>query len=260
MRPLATVDKVTFRNMLRGFSSKEIFIPDRRALVKHLEEWFDCHKSKMIEIIKQLEFVCTTADIWSSFNKSFMGMTLHYIDDESLKRVSKLLALRRFTGKHMYVTVANSINTIHKDYELDAKKITDTVTDSASNFDKAFRIFGIEVGDAKDDQKQAQSDEEIEEVNFVNLDDILTQSLRNVDEEEDEMQLPRHLKCAAHSLSLVATTDVKKAEDSPRLKQIYRSTFTKIQAFWNKLSRSTVASDKCIEICGCKFPVPNKTR
>jgi len=38
------------------------------------------------------------------------------------------------------------------------------------------------------------------------------------------------------------------------------SSFQKLQSFWNLLSRSTVASDKVFEICGCKFQVPIITR
>lgn len=41
---------------------------------------------------------------------------------------------------------------------------------------------------------------------------------------------------------------------------ISESTFKKLYNFWNLISRSTVASDKVFEMCGCKFPVPVITR
>lgn len=67
------------------------------------------------------------------------------------------------------------------------------------------------------------------------------------------------MTCCAHTLNLIATTDISKILDKNYIK-ISRSTFSKLSTFWNLLSRSTVASDKVYELCGCKFPVPILTR
>lgn len=62
-----------------------------------------------------------------------------------------------------------------------------------------------------------------------------------------------------HTLSLIATTDVNKISDL-LYKKVHKSVFKKLYAFWNLISRSSVASDKMYEICNCKFPVPIITR
>jgi len=36
--------------------------------------------------------------------------------------------------------------------------------------------------------------------------------------------------------------------------------FEKLYSFWNLVSRSSVASDKIVDTCNCKFPVPIITR
>jgi len=76
---------------------------------------------------------------------------------------------------------------------------------------------------------------------------------------EDDITLPNHLTCSAHTLSLIATTDVAKIKDKS-FNNISKAIFEKLNLFWNLLSRSSVASDKVYEICHCKFPVPIITR
>lgn len=61
------------------------------------------------------------------------------------------------------------------------------------------------------------------------------------------------------TLNYIATSDVAKISDSAYNK-ISKSVFVKLNAFWNILSRSSVASDKIYEICNSKFPVPIITR
>jgi len=72
---------------------------------------------------------------------------------------------------------------------------------------------------------------------------------------EDDITLPNHLTCSAHTLSLIATSDVAKIGDI-LYSNISKSVFAKLNLFWNLLSRSSVASDKVYDICNCKLPVP----
>lgn len=48
------------------------------------------------EMSKQ-NYFCTTADIWSCKNRSFLGVTVHWIDD-NLERRSAALSCSRFKG------------------------------------------------------------------------------------------------------------------------------------------------------------------
>lgn len=71
--------------------------------------------------------------------------------------------------------------------------------------------------------------------------------------------LPEHMTCTAHTLNLIATADTSKIFDISYNK-ISKASFKKLNSFWNLLSRSSVASDKVFDVCGCKFPVPIVTR
>ena len=62
-----------------------------------------------------------------------------------------------------------------------------------------------------------------------------------VDVDEDGtvgIVLPSHMRCAAHTLNLVATTDADKApKNCSTYKVLYRSAFAKAHTLWNKQSR-----------------------
>jgi len=62
------------------------------------------------------EYICTTADIWSSAHRSFIGMTAHWICDDAhgnLQRKLAALACLRFKGKHSYDRIAAGISQTH---------------------------------------------------------------------------------------------------------------------------------------------------
>lgn len=82
-------------------------------------------------------------NIWSANNKSYLGKTIHYIEQGTFERKSLVIACRRIKFSHTYENIANSIDAIHKDYEIDVSKVTHTVTDNVSNFGKAFRLFSV---------------------------------------------------------------------------------------------------------------------
>lgn len=72
--------------------------------------------------------------------------------------------------------------------------------------------------------------------------------------------LPHHITCVRNNtLNLVATTDISKISDKTCI-NIHKTIFDKLQAFWNLLSRSTVAWDKVVECCNYKVPIPIYTR
>lgn len=83
--------------------------------------------------------------MWSSKKRSFLGVTAHWINVNSLKRQSAVLACRRFQGTHNFDRIAEMLCDIHSEFDLDSSKVLATVTDNASNFAKAFRLFGVKL-------------------------------------------------------------------------------------------------------------------
>lgn len=80
-------------------------------------------------------------------------------------------------------------------------------------------------------------------------------------DEEDDIILPPHFRCASHTLNLIGSTDADKAiMECSAFKQAHRKVMGKLTALWNLTSRSSSASDETFEILGRYLPRPGATR
>ncbi|XP_050064795.1 uncharacterized protein LOC114119892 [Aphis gossypii] len=278
MRPLVTCEKPAFRELIIGLtgltSADSILLPDRNYISKKLNSSYTNYISMLTSLLNKQQYICTTADIWSTNNKSYLGMTCHFIEEISYTRHSYVLGCRRIKGGHNYLNIAEVINEITQTYQISTSKITHTITDNASNFGKAFRTFSTTlceksntygVGNFSSDsdsntigENSDSEDDECCEIQHVDLYPLLSEE-SNEHHEDISICLPDHMKCCAHTLNLIATTDIAKITDRSYL-QISNATFEKLFKFWNLVSRSTSASDTVSDKCNCKFPVPVITR
>lgn len=92
---------------------------------------------------------------------------------------------------------------------MDCSKVIATVTDNGSNFTKSFKEFRVSLS-AVDDVDEESDNPFEEEVEFIKL-----RNERVSSQEKTEIvinhHLPNHVRCASHTLHLIATTDVKNA-------------------------------------------------
>ena len=148
-----------------------------------------------------MEWYSITADVWSIYRKSYMGMTIHWIDEGMEKRTAPL-ALRRIRGTIDFKALGEEMHRVFLRYGLSVAKMTHLTTDNGSNFTKACKEYGVDLDalavDAEDVPMDDVEEEEPAPVEFV---------LDNVD-----IHLPKQQRCACHSLSLVATTDLDKVK------------------------------------------------
>ena len=179
-----------------------------------------------------MQFVCTTADIWSTSKTSFIGVTAHWIKPDSTERESFVLACRHFPSPHNYNRIAEILEEIHSEFGLSNENIIATVTANGSNFVKAFKEFNISV--VADENENHDTEEG--GLSFVTI---------NASEEEvpeGAIILPPHVRCATHTLSLVCTTDAKQAmKDSPTLSRLNHTAMGKCSALWNSSKRPKTA-------------------
>ena len=280
MKPLATCEKPSFKRLIRGLTSDSIVLPYRKALASELNLKYKAYVEMLTDYIEKQSFVCVTADIWSANNKSYLGMTCHFINEINYNRYSYILACRRIKGNHTYLNIAKVINEIIQDFKIENDKITHVVTDNASNFGKAFRTFSKQyivtddthISDSNylglissddsdsDDNITISSDDDVNSSNLeFDVVDLSSLILNYKETITNTISLPSHIKCSAHTLNLIASVDTAKIVDQA-YNSISKSTFKKLSSFWNLLSRSTVVSDKVFDLCSCKFPVPNLTR
>jgi len=77
-----------------------------------------------------------------------------------------------------------------------------------------------------------------------------------------EVFLPKHMRCASHTLNLIATNDFDKivTADSGTYKRLIRSSLAKCSKLWTNVSRSTKSSDTVAEIIGLSLRSPGETR
>ncbi|CAH0562791.1 unnamed protein product [Brassicogethes aeneus] len=113
------------------------------------------------------------------------------------------LLCQRFMGSHTFEKIAEILDNIHAKFGLHTEKLVATVTDNGSNFVKAFKEFGggtlTKITDTESDNGEGEED-------YYEFTSILNDFF--------SLQLPKHVRCASHTLNLIATTDVKNAIQS----------------------------------------------
>ena len=93
MRPLVTVEKPAFKNLVKGLSGS--YPQCRTTLGNDLLTSKANTMENINKVLSGVKYVCTTADIWTSRNKSYMGVTLHYIERQDLSRKSVMLSCKQ---------------------------------------------------------------------------------------------------------------------------------------------------------------------
>jgi len=144
MKPLHTVDDLNFIELCRGLDSS-IKVMSRRTLSRKIEEDSISVTEQLLQVFQNVKFICTTADIWSTKHRSFMGVTAHWIDENTLQRHGAVLACKRFKGTHNYIRIANLLFEINMQYNLKCNQVVSMVTDNGTNFVKAFKEFGYKI-------------------------------------------------------------------------------------------------------------------
>ena len=200
--PLSLVEAEPFEHLIGTLSSGTCKSINRKSLSAKIDKQFEAVMTSIKNVLSSKDNACTTADIWSQRKRSFLGMTVHVVDPDTLLRESFAIACERFSGTHSFDAITEKNQEVHDRFGLDYKKITHTITDNASTFAKAFREFGFKEQSENDDQENSE-----EEVNFESINDIVT---FNGENDEELIALPSQERCFAHTLSSIATMDIKK--------------------------------------------------
>lgn len=284
LKSVRSIESESFIAIVKAGCSK--YSMSRKTLVKRIDKKMKRMKNNLKQQLKSINHVCTTVDIWSSRQRSFIGATCHWLDKDELTRRSGVLAFRRFKGEHNYKNIATEISNIHAEYELKTSKITHVVTDNGSNFLKAFREYGKQDNHVTTEETSSDNDEdadgenlplpeiessensdneESEHINTETTQLTISEILTHADEanfnETNVIYLPRHLPCAAHTLNLLASKDADAAiANDAEYKKLYRSVTAKCTSLSNSVHRSCKSAESAQEILGRTIPKPNSTR
>ncbi|XP_046401097.1 uncharacterized protein LOC124167254 isoform X2 [Ischnura elegans] len=259
MKPVRTVEDENFMRMFQHIDPS-VQIMSRRTMGRKLNLMFENVNQNLASKFTEIQFMTSTADIWSTKHRSFLGVTAHWINDETLTRESAVLSCVRFKGTHDYKNIADTLHNIFISFGLNNEKVATMITDNGSNFVKAFKEFGCSeiINIDSDDLPMHEDDSDIEELcidlNFGSI------NMACEDLEEDRF-LPKHLRCFSHTLSLIATTDLTKIlKNSPSLvNRLHKSVMAKCSYIWNA-SRRPKSSEIITEILDCSLVYPCPTR
>lgn len=153
MKSLITCEKPSFKRLIQGLTSKNIVHPHRKVITNELKVRYENYVNMLTELIENQNFICLTADIWSSNNKSYLGMTCHYINETDYNRHSYVLACKQIKGSRTHLNISKVMNKIMQEYKINYEKVSHVVTDNASNFSKAFCLFSDQYIDTSDNTK-----------------------------------------------------------------------------------------------------------
>ena len=125
--------------------------------------------------------------------------------------------------------------------------------DIDSNLYFILRVFGV----IEEDENNREIDEIVDEP-IIQTQDIF-EILNTV--ERSNFRLPKHIRCAAHTLNLLATTDTQNFQkQNQTFKAISHRVFSKCQLLFNKQNQSSLSGDKIKNILGRYLITPNDTR
>ena len=83
MLPLSTVESPSFQRLIGGLCCTQV--PDRKSFTLYLDRLYDQMVQRVKEALEKVEYVSTTVDVWTAHNRSFLGMTAHWIDPITLE-------------------------------------------------------------------------------------------------------------------------------------------------------------------------------
>lgn len=208
-------------------------------------------------------------------------------------------------GSHTYNILAKKMESVYLYFNI-SDKVIYTTTDNGSNFVKSFQMFGqsSEVQAVYNNLKEKEILSTLEEMNeeenvygndgesnieeeleediefsSIPISEVLNNEEFNSNQQsnsnwEDTLlyNLPKHHRCASHTLNLIATADIEKAFRSNDDKNVTnrcllgaykkqsRLTFAKCQAIWNKQNRSSQMADIVKTNLDVYLKTPNDTR
>lgn len=142
-------------------------------------------------------------------------------------------------------------------------QIVATVTDNGSNFVKAFQEFALHekspntllTSESSDDGEGSESETNEDVLELTNIPDP-GDFIGN----ESVIKLPKHLRCASHTLNLIATADCSKAINSNlEVRTKHTHAIDKSRKLWSKAGKPGTA-EIIREVLGCTLSAPGETR
>lgn len=228
-----------FRKLITGLT-EGLKSMDRVTLFTKVDRGFSAMRDQLMEKLAAVQYVCTTADVWTAHGRSFFGMTCHWIDPATLERKSAALGFARLRGRVTYDAVAGRIHEIHVAHRIESKVRT-TVADNGSPFVSVFKEFALDAPESEDD---------------IGVYENVSAALEGESERDVLLFLPSVQRCASHTLQRIVSEDLWQAVSRGPMCQLHYSAMAKVCAVWSKCHHLDVGLDAAQEIGKMALVVP----
>ena len=155
LHPFSVVEQPAFKELLLTLNP-QCKIISRPNLKSRIEGAASQMKKTLMSHLTGVSYVATTTDCWTVHQQSYIGVTSHWIDEDTLERRSAALACQRLNGSHTFDVIAGALDDINCQYRIRGKVVRAT-TDNGSNFIKAFSVFG-EQGQSEEAESESEQD------------------------------------------------------------------------------------------------------
>lgn len=218
-----------------------------------------------------------TSDVWSRSNRSFIAVSVHYINPENGKIETKFIACERFYGSHNNEAVAKKLNSIFNKYGI-ASKVKFITTDGAGEYICAMARFGdnyqslaplMNLSEEDIIDNDSLIDEEISDVQTIpaheydhthyeeetellfTVNEILTENL--------DVPLPTRVDCSSHLFDKIGKIDSFNAVLDGNYCDIYTKVMGKLNLIWN-VTQSRLNWELFEKYAECKLVKPHRIR
>jgi len=136
--PLMTSEKNGFRYFCK-VSVPLWTPPSRGTMTSLLEDKYQKCSALVRDTIAALETYCMTADIWTEKHtvKSYLGVTLHFLDEENDALDAFRLGLVPLAGAHTSAYIGEVLDEVLVDWGIKKERVRLFITDNAENMKKA---------------------------------------------------------------------------------------------------------------------------
>ncbi|KAK0059783.1 AC transposase [Biomphalaria pfeifferi] len=115
MQAFSVVESPEFIKWVTGLQPGKT-VMTRKTLTGNIEDEYKTMHDDLQQKLSLVTVVCTTADIWTAHNRSFFGVTVHWIEISTLERKSAALACSRLRGRHTFDLIAATLEELHSSY------------------------------------------------------------------------------------------------------------------------------------------------
>lgn len=133
--PLRHVGKNYFRAPFQ-VANASLSLPCVNTLSKDIDFLYQENRLQLKESLQKISHACATADLWTSYRRSYLSMTIHWMEPETLERKNDVLSCERIMGHKSHDIIAERMK-VSLDSVGARGKVSTTVVDGGGNMRKA---------------------------------------------------------------------------------------------------------------------------